>query len=447
MVSLLDADFEALSGAINSRQISVSGLTAAYIDRIGRLDGKDGLNAVSQLDKTALAQARALDDARPTPEHPLFGLPILVKENIDVAGLVTSAGSPALADNVAARDAPVIANLRRRGAVILGKTNMTEFANYTTEGMPGGFSALGGQVRHAYDRKKNPSGSSTGSAVAVSAGLCAAAVGTDTSFSVVGCATENGVTGLKPPVGVLSTAGIVPIAHTLDSAGAMTRRFADACLLCSCMRDNALPAISAAKPDALRIAVNTYNSKLVSKAQRARYDALFDRLKAAGAAFSEISQPYVPAQKAVMQHEFRHDLEQYLAASAAGYKRLSQILAYYQANARQYAPYGLTLLEEALEESSGTLTDKAYMDALAERQRLRAEVMAQLSAYDACVMTGPTNVMHFTGLPSLALRLGMARDGTPKGIILYGADEMRLYAAALTIEGYCERVTPPVLTG
>ena len=130
-------------------------------------------------------------------ERESLGLPILVKDNIDVAGLHTTAGSLALSDSVATRDAPVIANLRRHGALILGKTNMTEFANYTGERMPNGYSSRGGQVRNAYDPTHDPSGSSTGSAVAVSARLCSAALGTDTSFSIVGCATENGVTGHK----------------------------------------------------------------------------------------------------------------------------------------------------------------------------------------------------------------------------------------------------------
>ena len=189
-----------LRDLIRTRRLGVEELTRYYLDRIERYDG--ALNSVAELDGTALEQAREMDTH--PDDLPLFGLPILVKDNIDVCGLHTTAGSLALADNVARTDAPVVANLRRNGAIILGKTNMTEFANYTTQGMPNGYSSRGGQVLHAYDRARDPSGSSTGSAVAMAAGFCAAAVGTDTSFSVVVCAAENGVTGLKPPVGRLS---------------------------------------------------------------------------------------------------------------------------------------------------------------------------------------------------------------------------------------------------
>ena len=179
-----------------------------------------------------------MDSGRLNRDMPLFGLPVLVKDNIDVAGLHTTAGSLSLADNIAFHNAPIIANLRKNGALILGKTNMTEFANYTTQNMPNGYSSRGGQVKNAYAQTKDPGGSSTGSAVAMSAGFCAAAVGTDTSFSVIGCATENGVTGLKPAHGSLSSRGIIPISHTLDSAGALTRDMSDALLLYSGMRES-----------------------------------------------------------------------------------------------------------------------------------------------------------------------------------------------------------------
>lgn len=185
-----------LREALGEGRIGAEELVRAYRRRIEKHDGR--LNTVAELDPSAPEQARKLDAAGENRALPLFGRPVMVKDNIDVKGLHTTAGSLSLADNVAAEDAPVIANLRRNGAVILGKTNMTEFANYTSPDMPNGYSSRGGQVIGAFDPAMDPGGSSTGSAVAVSAGFCAAAVGTDTSFSIVGCATQNGVTGLKP---------------------------------------------------------------------------------------------------------------------------------------------------------------------------------------------------------------------------------------------------------
>lgn len=139
-----------LADAIQRRQIGIEELTRTYLERIARYDGPNGLNAVAELNEDVIAQARKLDSCQ-DGRAGVFGLPILVKDNIDVAGLHTTAGSLALSDNVATRDAPVIANLRRHGALILGKTNMTEFANYTGERMPNGYSSRGGQVRNAYD--------------------------------------------------------------------------------------------------------------------------------------------------------------------------------------------------------------------------------------------------------------------------------------------------------
>lgn len=173
-------------------------ITKTYLSRIEAVGGKSGVNAVSEIDAAALDQARALDMNPAARDLPLFGLPVLIKDNIDVKGLHTTAGSVALSEHTAPEDAPVVKRLRESGAIILGKTNMTEFANYFTDDLPNGFSSRGGQVINAYHPKMDPGGSSTGSAVAVSAGLCAFAIGTDTCFSIVGCAAQNGVTGFKP---------------------------------------------------------------------------------------------------------------------------------------------------------------------------------------------------------------------------------------------------------
>lgn len=432
---------------IREGRVGVEELTRWYLARIDKYGGADGLNAIAELDDSAIAQARAMD-ARPARDReklPLFGLPILAKDNIDVAGLHTTAGSPSLADNVAAEDAPIVANLRRNGAVILGKTNMTEFANYTTHGMPNGYSARGGQVKNAYDPAGDSGGSSSGSAVAVSAGFCAAAVGTDTSFSVVGCATHNGVAGLKPPHGALPGRGIIPISHTLDSAGALARDFSDALLLYAGMRAARLPAVVPADPAELRIGINIFGRDQVSEAQLARYEALFGVLRGAGVSFSQVSHAHAAEQADIMRCEFKKDLEDYLRSSSARRKTLAEIVAHYESDPARMMKYGITNLRAALDGASGTLDDPAYLNAMSERERRRAQVLEDLRGLDACVMTGPTNVMHFTGLPSVALKLCMGDDRVPRGIILYGADETRLYAAALSIEKHCAEVSFPPL--
>lgn len=372
----------------------------------------------------------------------MFGLPVLIKDNIDVAGLHTTAGSLALADNKAAANAKVVENIIRNGGIILGKTNMTEFANFTTHKMPNGYSSKGGTVKNAYDASKDPGGSSTGSAVAVSAGFCSMAVGTDTSFSIVACATENGVAGFKPEFASLPQNGIIPISSTLDSAGALSRDLSDAILLYRGMSDKPFVPVQPVPVKELKLGINIYNKEKVSDAQIGRYERLFDALRSEGGHFSEIEQPYSDYQRIIMICEFKRDLEYYLSHSSAKRKTLDDIIAFYQADPETMMRYGISTLQEA---SRTGVDAPVYKEAMEERARMRARIKNELRDYDACIMTGPTNIMHFTGLPSLALTLCMGEDEIPRGIIMYGADQRRLLAAALTIEKYCSPVSPPKL--
>ena len=426
--------------AIQKRKVGIEELTRSYLNRIEKYDQK--LNTISEINESALKQARKLDSQKSGHDTVLFGLPLLVKDNIDVAGLHTTAGSMALSDNLAKTNAAGIENILQNGGIVLGKTNMTEFANFTSKGMPNGYSSKGGYVKNAYDPNKDPSGSSTGSAVAVSAGFCPIAVGTDTSFSVVGCATENGVVGFKPQHNSLSSDGILPISRTLDSAGALSRNLSDAILLYSGMLDKPLAPVQPIPVKELKIGVNLYNKEMVSDAQFRRYEKLFDALRRDGAQFSEITQPYTPYQRHIMQCEFQRDLEVYLGQSSANLKTLDDIIAFYESNPQTMMKYGITQLQEAAKKNTDNLI---YKEAMAERARMHSLVIKELEPYDACVMTGPTNIMHFVGLPSLALKMCTGEDGIPKGIILYGADERKLLAAALTMETYCSPFCPPEL--
>lgn len=430
----------ALRAEIEKRNISVRELTCSYLERIEEYDKK--LNTISEINEDALKQAEKLDRTKSDRDSVLFGLPILIKDNIDVAGLHTTAGSLALSDNLAVANATVVEHIIRNGGIILGKTNMTEFAHFTSHDMPDGYSSKGGTVKNAYDPNKNPSGSSTGSAVAVCAGFCSLAVGTDTSFSIVGCATDNGVVGFKPEYDSLSRKGIIPISTTLDCAGALSKDLSDAILLYRGMTDKPFSPVRPTPVNELKIGINISNKDMVSDAQFKRYDRLFDALRREGTQFFELSQPYSKYQQIIMKCEFKRDLESYLSHSSTTRKTLDDIIAFYQADPEKTMRYGISMLQES---SKRSVLDPIYREAMAERARMRSQILKELENYDACVMTGPTNIMHFTGLPSLALKLCMGEDGTPRGIIMYGADERRLLAAALTIETYCSPVSPPAL--
>ena len=399
-----------------------------------KLGGKDGLNCIAELDPAAAAQAEAPDENGGCP-LPLRGVPVLVKDNIDVKGLHTTAGSLALADNIAREDAPVVRNLRRNGAVILGKTNMTEFANFTTDGMPGGYSSRGGQVIHAVNPKLSPTGSSSGSAVAVAAGIVPMAVGTDTSHSVTACAMFNGICGLKPPAGALSAERIIPIARTLDSAGAMARTLADTLKLYSAMRDEPLPELKPLKTDGLRIAVNRAQWKTLRGSRKRFLNRLLKKLRAGGALTGEVDQGAAPEMVTIMRYEFRPMLEDYLKKSTTERKTLAEIVAYYEANPETMMKYGDSLLRAALDETPGGLQGKPYLDALEARKQAIAAVTAEIENYDAVLMTGPTSIMHFCGLPTVTVAGEKKNaDGVNEAVILYGKDECRLYEAALAIE-------------
>lgn len=242
MLPLENAPMSDIIEALASGQVTAAALTRSYLARIEAYDrGGPGLNSVRELNPDALTIAGKLDGTRPSAKRPLAGVPILLKDNIATGDRQpTTAGSLALEGARARRDATVVKLLRTAGAVILGKANLTEFANMLTIDMPAGYSSLGGQVKNPYvpdlvDEHGipvvQPGGSSSGSAVAVAAGLCAASIGTETSGSLLSPASQNGLVTVKPTVGLISRAGIIPIAHSQDTAGPMTRTVRDAAIL------------------------------------------------------------------------------------------------------------------------------------------------------------------------------------------------------------------------
>src|SRR5580698_7891061 len=236
-----NATIAELQQALADGRTTSSALTRGYIERIEAYDRAGwALNSVREVNPDALAVAGLRDGQKPSKRHPLAGIPILIKDNIATGDRQhTTAGSLALDGARAKQDSTVAKLLRAAGAVILGKANLTEFANFIAVDMPSGYSSLGGQVKNPYapvlDDKGvpivPPGGSSSGSAVAVAAGLCAAAIGTETSGSLLNPATQNGLVTVKPTVGLISRAGILPITHSQDTAGPMTRTVRDAALL------------------------------------------------------------------------------------------------------------------------------------------------------------------------------------------------------------------------
>jgi amidase len=400
-------------------------LLETYLARIEAIDRSGPrLNAVIELNPDALAIADALDAERRArgPRSPLHGIPILLKDNIDTADrMQTTAGSLALAGSLPAQDSFVAQRLRAAGAVILGKTNLSEWANFRSTSSTSGWSSRGGLTRNPYALDRSGCGSSTGSGVAVAADLCAAAIGTETDGSITCPASVNGVVGIKPTLGLISRAGIVPIAHSQDTAGPMARTVADAALLLGALvgvdprdpatsvignpssvtgleisnSDDRLPVIRHRLPVTdHRLPVADYTPFLDADGLRgarlgvarqyfgrhphvvALIEDALDVMRRLGAEVVELAQP-LPDKEiddlelTVLLYEFKADLDAYLAGlgPTAPVKSLADVIAFDERHAERVMPYfGQEIM--LLAQEKGPLTDESYLSALASSKRL-----------------------------------------------------------------------------
>ena len=342
-VTVAELQTQMAAGQLTSVQ-----LTRAYIDRIAAVNARGpGLNAVRVTNPRALTDASLLDLERATGRlrGPLHGVPVLVKDNLDVAGLPTTAGSVALQNSVPDRDSTVVAKLRAAGAVIVGKTNLTEFANFMTNGMANGYSSLGGQVLNPYDLDFGTSGSSSGSGSAAAAGLAAVTIGTETSGSIVSPAAQQGIVGLRPTVGLVSRAGILPISATQDTAGPMTRTVADAAaeLQAIAGKDPEDPATDSAPATVPNYVAALSTTALAGKrigivsnqttpptTTTAQYLAAVAVIQELGATTVTIPAPAAPGAGDILTPEFKRDLNAYLSRLPANapMKSLADIIAY-----------------------------------------------------------------------------------------------------------------------
>jgi amidase len=376
--------------ALERRAVSSRELVEAYTARISEHDAR--LGAVIELnpDAVALAEQRDAERAAGKLRGPLHGVPIMVKDNLDTGDrMVTSAGSLALAGHRAAADSHVVHRLRRAGAVLLGKTNLSEWANFRSTRSSSGWSSRGGQTRNPHDTARTPGGSSSGSAVAVAAGFCAAAIGTETDGSIVSPCSMTGLVGLKPTVGLVSRAGIVPIAMSQDTAGPMARSVADAALLLSVIagadpndpatagadrqREDYLSALAEAGLGGLRLGVARAYGGYHERADRLLEEAIGELKKAGVLVIDPIDLPAVdeirPAERLVMETEFKHGLRDYLETTETGLRNLGDVIAFNRAHAARVMPhFGQEILEASATRAG--LDDPAYRDALATCRRL-----------------------------------------------------------------------------
>ena len=401
-VPVEEQSIDALQTRMTARKASSVDLTRAYLARIAAIDRKGpALHSVIALNPDALAQAKALDAERKVGRvrGPLHGVPVLIKDNIETADrMATTAGSLALATNVTARDAPLVAALRAAGAVILGKTNLSEWANIRSTHSMSGWSAVGGLVRNPYALDRTACGSSSGSGAAVAASLAAAAIGTETDGSVVCPSSINGLVGFKPTLGLISGERVVPISHSQDTPGPMARSVRDAALLLDAMTGGTHGFAAGLRAGALAgMRVGVIRPKELRPELAARFDAAVDALRAAGAVPVAVTMPDLPglgeAELLVLQTELKADLNAYLATTppAVSTRTLAQVIAFNRAHAAQEMPFFAQETFAAAEATKG-LDDPAYKAARATSLRLagRQGIDAMLAGAKATLLVAPT---------------------------------------------------------
>jgi amidase len=493
-----EATIDNLQAQMSAGSLTAHELTAAYLERIAQLD-KAGpkLNAVIELNPDALAIADQLDAERRAGHvrGPLHGIPIFIKDNIATADrMETTAGSLALVGDKPLRDAHIVTRLRAAGAIILGKTNLSEWANFRGDRSVGGWSGRGGQTHNPYALDRSPSGSSSGSAVAVSANFCVAAIGTETNGSIISPSSICGVVGLKPTLGAVSRNGIIPIAASFDTAGPITRTVRDAALLLAAIagedeRDavtrarpgNALSAVTAPWPaHALRGArigwVRNAN-------QRPNLDSVMaatvQSLREAGAEVIELGEAPFPADTSsaaleVMLYEMKDGVNAYLAAlgPTAKMKSLADVMKFNDEHwALEQPLFGQQVFARA--EAKGPLSEPAYLAALAQSRRISREEgidalmdRQRLDAFIA-VANGPAGLIAppesgdplfgnrgpsgagaapaaRAGYPSITVPLAEI-SGLPVGLLFYGPawSEAKLLGYAAEFESRQQARRPP----
>ncbi|WP_030485267.1 amidase [Nocardioides aequoreus] len=448
-----------LQRAMDRGRLSSVRLTRFYLDRIERLDGR--LHAVVTVDRRAVAKARAADRARARGvDKPLLGIPVLVKDNIGTDGMPTTAGSLALRGSTPP-DATVVRRLERAGAVVIGKTNLSEWANFRGDQSSSGWSAVGGQTSNPYVLDRNPCGSSSGSGTAVAASLATFAIGTETDGSIVCPSGQTGVVGLKPSLGLASRTGIVPISPEQDTAGPMTRNVTDAAVVLG-----ALTGVDAADPvtreqrgqvrrdyaagldadalDGARIGLWRGSFGVSPETDRVM-ERVVRRLERLGATVVDDVEldiePAYDAETTALQYEFKAAIADYLRTFAARRfpKTLADLIAFNQANARRELRwFGQETFEAS--QARGPLTDPAYVEArelaTSTGQRVIDDAVAE---HDLDAILAPTNSPAWTtdlvngdsfllgsstpaavaGYPNLTVPAGYV-EGLPVGMSLFG---------------------------
>lgn len=487
---VIERSLAELAADLERGKLTSADIVDAYLARIEAID-RNGprLQSIIALNPNAKAEARRADAERRQGKlrGPLHGVPIVIKDNIETIELPTTAGSLALKDNRTGRDSPSVARLRAAGAIILGKANLSEWAQFRGFRSLAGWSAIGGLTRNPYALDRNPGGSSSGSAAAVAASLAPAALGTETNSSIIGPAAFNGVVGYKPTLGLVPRTHVVPLSPVQDTVGTLTRSVADAALLLSIMAGSdagdSATAEASARRDDYPARVRSADLKGVrlgvvrpdgpgtpGDPRQALLAQTLDRLRAAGAEIVEVpgydEAPLRAMQLDIFVPDFKAGIDAYLASAAPGVRvrSLEQLVAFNQAEPRETALFGQELFVRAL--TAPPATDPAWQALVAKARRMAGpEGIDRLCAEykvsaligittdvapvvdmvgNGARMTSITTMAAIAGYPHLTLPMGQV-EGLPLGISLIGPawSDGRLLATGAALEKLLPRRSPP----
>jgi amidase len=446
---IVEATIPEIQALLEAGEITSKQLVLMYFERIADHD-KNGLtiNSVLEINPDALFIAESLDVERSLQgsRGPLHGIPVLLKDNINTGDKMhTSAGSLALENSFAGEDAFIVTKLREAGAIIMGKANMTEFANFMTNGMPSGYSSRGGQVLNPYNISTPTGGSSAGSAVAVACNFCTVSVGTETSGSILNPGNLGSIIGIKPTVGLLSRSGILPLSNTQDTAGPMARTVRDAVLLLNAMLGNdnhdAAMGTNIGKIhedytifleenglQGARIGIpRDYYFEELTEEQLALFNASVDRMRELGAIIidpADIKTAREISYSSVVLNEFKTSLNAYLSRLGPGapMRTLKDIIDFNHAHPVETLRFGQATLIDAEYTSSGTLTEPRYLQHRATDLKLCKEegIDATMKEYDLDALLFPADfgarITSRAGYPSIVVPSGYTSAGAPFGV-------------------------------
>lgn len=439
-IKLNEITITELNKLIIEKTLSIKEIVSYYLDQIEALDkGENGLNAILEINPEALSIAEELDKSTKSDRSILFGVPILLKDNINTNDkLHTSAGSLALSDSSPNKDANIARILRQKGSIILGKTNMTEFANYMTKGMPSEYSSRGGMVKSPYVLGESPAGSSTGSGVAVAANLCAAAFGTDTSGSIITPGLKNGIVGYRPSKGALSMKGIVPVSFSLDMVGPMTRTVKDSLILFNELAVNKIAFTENTHLRGTVIGIDETSLLNMSQEETKKVDSILSKLKDGGAVLKRIKLKTIPNEKIdiLKEYEFKFSINKYLSELPLNYKirNLKDIIEFNNLHKNKTLRYGQILLEDAQNNTSVNLEAAIYLDTLRDRELTKLYMKEKLCDLNVCIIFKDHPIVQYTGVPAITIPCGLYNDGMPFGINMIAQTDELLLNTAYAIE-------------